>query len=60
MNKDQIKGSAREMAGKVQKHAGKATGSAEHEVKGAVKEAAGKAQKAYGDARNDREERNRH
>ncbi len=57
MNKDQIKGSAKEAAGKVQKNVGKATGSSEHEVKGAVRELAGKAQKAYGDAKSDREER---
>jgi len=60
MNKDQIKGSAREAAGKVQKNAGRAVGSTEHQVKGAAKEAAGKAQKAYGDARSDRDERNHH
>lgn len=61
MNKDQIKGSAKEVAGKVQKNVGKATGSAEHQVKGTARELAGKAQKAYGDAygdaRSDREER---
>ncbi len=57
MNKDQIKGSAKEAAGKIQKNVGKATGSTGHQVKGAVKEVAGKAQKAFGDARSDREER---
>jgi uncharacterized protein YjbJ (UPF0337 family) len=57
MNKDQIKGSAKEAAGKVQKNVGKATGSTGHQVKGTAKEIAGKAQKAYGDGRNDKEER---
>jgi len=53
MNKDQIKGSAREAAGKMQKNAGKAMGSAEHELKGTAREMAGKAQKTYGNARSD-------
>ncbi len=57
MNKDQIKGSAKEVAGKVQKKVGEATGSTEHQLKGAVREIAGKAQKAYGDAKSDREDR---
>jgi uncharacterized protein YjbJ (UPF0337 family) len=56
MNKDQIKGSAKEIAGKVERKVGEATGSAERQVKGAVKEIAGKAQKAYGDARQDHEQ----
>lgn len=53
MNKDQVKGSARAAAGKLQKNVGKAAGSAEHQIKGAAKEVAGKAQKAYGDMKED-------
>jgi uncharacterized protein YjbJ (UPF0337 family) len=60
MNKDQIKGSAKEAAGKMQRKAGEVTGSAKHQVKGAAKEVAGKAQKAYGDAKSDREARRPH
>ena len=51
MNKDQIKGAARQAAGKVQKKVGKATGNGTQAVKGAVREAAGKTQKAYGNAK---------
>ena len=58
MNKDQIKGSANEVAGKVQKNVGKATANGTQAVKGAVREVAGKAQKAYGDAKEDNARRN--
>jgi uncharacterized protein YjbJ (UPF0337 family) len=51
MNKDQVKGAAREVAGKVQKNVGKATGNGTQTVKGAMREVAGKAQKAYGNAK---------
>jgi uncharacterized protein YjbJ (UPF0337 family) len=50
-NKDQIKGSAKEVAGKVQKNVGKATANGTQVVKGAAREMAGKAQKAYGNAK---------
>ncbi len=58
MNKDQIEGSAKEAAGKVQKNVGKATANGTQVVKGAAREIAGKAQKAYGDARSDNAKRN--
>jgi uncharacterized protein YjbJ (UPF0337 family) len=58
MNKDQIKGSAKEAAGKVQKNVGKATANGTQVVKGAAREIAGKAQKAYGDAKSDNAKRN--
>ena len=51
MNRDQMSGKGKELAGKVQKNVGRATGSAKTEVKGAAKEATGKVQKAFGDAR---------
>lgn len=51
MNKDQIKGGAREAAGKMQKSVGRATANGTQTVKGAVREAAGKVQKAYGNAK---------
>lgn len=57
MNKDQIKGSAKEAAGKVQKKTGRATGNLTQELKGKAREVAGRAQKNYGNAREDREER---
>jgi uncharacterized protein YjbJ (UPF0337 family) len=50
MNKDQVKGAAKEVAGKTQKNIGKAIGSTEHEAKGMAREAEGKVQKNVGDA----------
>jgi uncharacterized protein YjbJ (UPF0337 family) len=59
MNKDQIKGSAKEAAGKVQQKVGEVTGSTGQQIKGAAREIAGKAQKAYGDIKQeDRDQRN--
>lgn len=51
MNKDQVKGAAKDAAGKVQEAAGKMTGSKEHEAKGLAKQVEGNTQKAYGDAK---------
>lgn len=56
MNKDQIKGAAKQAAGKAQSGLGKVTGSVEHRAKGAMKQAEGRAQKALGDAREDIED----
>ena len=50
MNKDQIKGGAKEVAGKVQRGAGKLTGSTRTQAKGFVREVAGKMQKNMGNA----------
>ena len=52
MNKDQVKGSVKEVAGKVQAGVGRAIGNKEQEVKGHVREAEGKAQHVVGDAKN--------
>jgi uncharacterized protein YjbJ (UPF0337 family) len=51
MNRDQVDGRAREMAGKAKKTAGRLVGSGRMEAKGLAKEAGGKIQKAAGDAR---------
>ena len=51
MNKDQVKGGAKDLAGKVQQQAGKLTGSKEQQAKGLQKQASGKVQKGAGDAR---------
>lgn len=51
MNKDQMKGAAKEAEGKIQKGAGKMMNSPGNTVEGAAKEAAGKTQKAVGDAK---------
>ena len=45
MNKDQVKGTAKDAAGKVQREAGEAFGSQKHQAKGAAKQAEGKTQK---------------
>ena len=49
MNKDQVKGVAKDVAGKVQERAGKLVGSKKQQVKGLVKQVEGKSQKAVGD-----------
>jgi uncharacterized protein YjbJ (UPF0337 family) len=49
MNKDQVKGAAKDVIGKVQEEAGKLTGSKEQQIKGLVKQIKGKAQKGVGD-----------
>jgi uncharacterized protein YjbJ (UPF0337 family) len=56
MNKDQVKGKVKEVAGEVQEHTGKAIGSAEQEAKGHAREMEGKAQKAAGDIRENLED----
>ena len=53
MNKDQIKGAAKEVAGKVQRKAGELVDSPEHQAKGAAKELTGKVQKEVGNAKED-------
>ena len=55
MNRDQIKGRAKEGAGAIQQKAGKLVGNPTQQVKGLVKQGVGKVQKTVGDAR----ERNR-
>jgi uncharacterized protein YjbJ (UPF0337 family) len=51
MNKNQVKGVVKDIAGKVQEEAGKLTGSKEQQVKGLNKQISGKAEKAYGDVK---------
>lgn len=51
MNKDQVKGMAKDMAGKVQEEVGKLIGSKEQQAKGLGKQISGNAQEAYGDAK---------
>ena len=51
MNKNQVQGVAKDIAGKVQEEAGKLVGSKEQQVKGLGKQISGKAEKAYGDAK---------
>lgn len=51
MNKDQVKGTAKNAAGKVQEEAGKLVGSKEQQAKGVAKQVAGKTQKGVGDVK---------
>ena len=48
MNKDRMKGKAKDIAGRVERQAGEWTGDTETEVKGAAKQAEGKIQNAWG------------
>ena len=49
MNKDQVKGVAKIVAGVVQEEAGNLIGSPEQVVRGVIRQVAGKAQKGHGD-----------
>ena len=51
MNKDQLKGEAKGIAGKVQEEAGKLVGSKEQQAKGLAKQVEGKVQKGVGDVK---------
>lgn len=51
MNKDQVKGTARNVAGKVQQEAGKLVGSERQQAKGLAKQVSGKIQKGIGDVK---------
>lgn len=51
MNKDQVEGKAKDVAGRVQRQAGEWTGSEESQVKGAAKQAEGKIQNAVGNVK---------
>ena len=57
MNRDQAAGRGKEVAGKIQKNVGRATGSLKTEAKGLAKEAVGKVQKTVGDIRNESKKR---
>jgi uncharacterized protein YjbJ (UPF0337 family) len=59
MNRDQVKGRAKEVTGKAQKATGRALGKAGMQAKGLMKEAGGKIQKTVGDAREQSKERDR-
>ena len=53
MNRDQVKGSAKDVAGKVQRKVGEALGSTGQQVKGLAKQVEGKVQKFVGRMRDD-------
>jgi uncharacterized protein YjbJ (UPF0337 family) len=49
MNKDQVKGSAKDIAGKIQEESGKLVGSKQQQAKGLEKQLEGKVQQKVGD-----------
>ena len=51
MNKDQVKGTVKDIAGKVQEKTGQALGSKEQQAKGIGKQVEGQTQKAKGNAK---------
>ena len=51
MNKDQLKGSAKDVAGKAQEQMGELTGSEKQQIKGLKNQAEGKIQKGVGDVK---------
>ncbi len=60
MNKDQVKGVAKDVAGKAQQQAGKLIGSKEQQSKGLSKQIAGKVQKGVGDIKQAVKDTNKH
>lgn len=51
MNKDQVKGTAKDIAGKVQEEAGKLVGSESQQAKGVAKQVEGTVQKHVGNVK---------
>jgi uncharacterized protein YjbJ (UPF0337 family) len=51
MNKDQVKGTVKDIAGKAQEGAGRLVGNKEQQAKGLLKQAEGKAEKNFGDVK---------
>ena len=51
MNKDQVKGTIKDVAGKVQEKAGDLTGSEKQQIKGLKNQVEGKVQKGVGDVK---------
>lgn len=51
MNKDQVKGKAKDVAGKIQEEVGKVVGSNKQQAEGLAKQVEGKLQEKIGDAK---------
>lgn len=60
MNKNQVKGVVKDLAGKVQEEIGILVGSKEQQAKGLSKQVSGKAEKIYGDAKQVIKDANKH
>ena len=53
MNRDQVNGRMKDIGGKIQEKAGKATGNRSQQAKGLLNQGVGKVQKTVGDAANE-------
>jgi uncharacterized protein YjbJ (UPF0337 family) len=51
MNKDQVEGKVKDVAGRIERQAGEWTGDQEKQADGALKQVEGKAQNAWGNAK---------
>jgi uncharacterized protein YjbJ (UPF0337 family) len=60
MNKNQVKGMAKDVAGKVQQKVGELLDSKEQQAKGLGKQISGKAEKIFGDAKEVVKNANKH
>ena len=62
MNKDQVKGKAKDIAGKAQQKVGEWTGNEKEQAKGIGKQVEGKVQKGVGDAKDalEKSDKSRH
>jgi uncharacterized protein YjbJ (UPF0337 family) len=56
VNKDQVKGTAKDVAGKIQEEAGKLIGSKKQQARGLSKQLSGKLQKGVGDIKQSAED----
>lgn len=60
MNKDHVKGAAKDVAGKIQREVGEMTGDKSQQAKGLAKQAEGKLQKKVGDIKDAAHEAHEH
>jgi uncharacterized protein YjbJ (UPF0337 family) len=60
MNKNQVKGVVKDLAGKVQEEIGILVGSKEQQAKGLSKQVSGKTEKIFGDAKEVIKDANKH
>ena len=59
MNRNQVKGAAKDVAGKIQQKVGELTGNKTQQAKGAAKQVEGKAQKGVGNVKQALDKANR-
>ena len=57
MNRDQAKGTMKDVAGKIQRKTGEIMGNTSQQIKGGAKQVAGKVQKTVGNVRDDADKR---